>query len=312
MSSLCKAESALAAPVVLLFICGCSGLRTHPVRAVSAAQSNVDRVTQALETLSAASFDDWKVSPALQSMAPDGGASLWLFTGDPTRPDFDDSRWKDVKLGEPIDLESCWMRKAIVLPEHLFGQPVSGSVKFRLSSAVALELWVNGQSKGGLGRNPEVELTNDAKPGQRFVVVVRATRVTSGSGSRPGPLRLSRAELFLERAQAMRQQLEDLILSLRAGQKLLSFDTYQTNARNKVDPGIDKSAIDKAERTRLNKLLQALASQIDVAALTDGSPDKFNASVGALRAKLGPRSTSMPTPTLMRPGCGAIKKRSKW
>jgi len=288
MSSLCKAEAVLAAPVMVLFFCGCSGLRTHPVRAVSAAQSEVDRVTQALETLSAASFDDWKVSPALQSTAPDGGALPWLFTGDPTRPDFDDSRWKDVKLGEPIDLESCWMRKAIVLPEHLLGQPVSGSVKFRLSSAVALELWVNGQSKGALGRNPELELTNDAKPGQRFVVVVRATRVTSGSGGRPGPLRLSRAELSLQRAQAMRQQLEDLILSLRVGQKLLSFDTYQTNARNKVDPGIDKSAIDKAERTRLNKLLQALASQIDVAALTDGSPDKFNASVGALRAKLGP------------------------
>jgi alpha-mannosidase len=99
---------------------------------------------------------------------------------------------------------------------------------------------------------------------------------------------VSRAELFLERAQAMRQQLEDLILSLRAGQKLLSFDTYQTNARNKVDPGIDKSAIDKAERTRLNNLLQTLASQIDVAALADGSIDKFTASVDAVRAKLGP------------------------
>ena len=67
-------------------------------------QSNVDRVSQTLETLAAGTENDWKLGPAFQRVAPDGGALDWsTFTGDPRRRDFDDSNWKSIKLGEAAD-----------------------------------------------------------------------------------------------------------------------------------------------------------------------------------------------------------------
>src|SRR5439155_24566752 len=124
-------------------------------------------------------------------------------------------------------------------------------------------LWVNGESKGYFPWEGEFELTKDAKPGQTFVIAVKA--INTG-----GPLRLLRPELRPERTSALRRTLEDFRLSLQAGPRLLSFDTYQTNARRKVDPGIDKSTADKAEKQRLQQLLQELASQVDVDALASG------------------------------------------
>jgi hypothetical protein len=213
----------------------------------------VDRAVHALEAQVANSYDDWKISPAFQRTVPDAGLRFSAATGDPTPPEFDDSSWKEIKLGAPIDLESCWLRKEIVLPEVVLGQQVGGVAKLRLTTSGMGELWVNGESKGRLGREPDVELTKDAKPGQRFAVVIRASQSPGQGGlGRPGQVRLSRAELVLDRTKVVRQQVEDLVLSLRVAQKLLSFDTYQTSARNKVDLGIDRSTIDKAERTRLN------------------------------------------------------------
>src|SRR5260370_4944392 len=86
----------------------------------------------------------------------------------------------------------------------------------------------------------------------------------------------------------MRQRVKDLALSLRVGQKLPSFATFQASARQKVDPGVDHSTSDKAERTRLGALLQRVAAEIDVAALASGSADKFNASVARVRSRIQP------------------------
>jgi len=278
----------------MLFFCSCSPVRKDTIPKDSSAgaaapQSNVDRVAQSLENLVTVSQEAWKLSPAFQRITPDGGAPYWAaFTGDPTQRNFDDSSWKSFKAGEPIDLEACWLRKQIVLPQRILGQPVSGPVKLHLTFSGTGELWVDGASKGRPGAH-DVELTQEAKPGQSFLIAIRASQ-SPGQGNvhKPGPIRLSKAELVLVQAEPTRKQIEDLALSLRVGQKLLSFDTYQTNARTKTDPGVDKSQIDKAERTRLNDLLQKLGAQIDVAALADGSLDKFNASVGAVRAQLGP------------------------
>ena len=284
---------ALLVPILALFFSWCTSVRTDAVPAASstraAPQSTVERVAQALETLAASSVDDWKISAAFQRLTPDGGAPLWsAFTGDPTRADFDDSKWTSFKLIEPIDLESCWLRKKIALPQRVLGQPVSGSVKLHLSFSGTGELWVDGASKGRPGAD-DVELTQDAKPGQTFLLVIRASQSPGQGGvGRGGPVRLSKAELIVAKSEATRKQIEDLALSLRVGEKLLSFDTYQTNARIKTDPRVDRSEIDKAERTRLNDLLQRLASQIDTAALADGSLERFNLSVRAVRAQLGP------------------------
>ncbi len=86
----------------------------------------------------------------------------------------------------------------------------------------------------------------------------------------------------------IKQDIQDLSLSLRVGQKLLSFDTYQTNARVRTDPGIDKSTIDKNEKIKLNKLLQEEALKIDVSALEQGDLDKYRESVLEVKKELEP------------------------
>ena len=121
------------------------------------------------------------------------------------------------------------------------------------------------------------------------MIAIRASQSPGQGGvGRPGTVRLSKAELVLSAVEPRRRMIEELALSLRVGQKLLSFDTYQTSASKKTDPHTDKSTIDKAERSRLNDLLQKLAVQIDMAALAAGSLEKFDASVASVRSQLGP------------------------
>jgi alpha-mannosidase len=233
------------------------------------AQSNVDKLAEALEFHSKGVLNDWKYSTNLKE--------------DATKPGVDDSKWETLKINASIYPDSCWLRKEVALPPRFLGEAVSGPVRFLVSVDDYGYLFVNGESKGRFPWHGEFELTKDAKPGQKFVLVIKA--INTG-----GPLRLLRAQIEMEKSNSLRQMIDELCLSLRVGQKLLSFDTYQTNARVKTDPGIDKSAADKAEKTRLNNLLQSLAAQVDVQALADGKMEKFNASLAEVRAQLKPIS----------------------
>ncbi|MDZ7344253.1 MAG: alpha-mannosidase, partial [candidate division KSB1 bacterium] len=197
------------------------------------------------------------------------------------RPGFDDRKWATLKIDEEIYPDSCWLRKEVVLPQRFLGEPVSGPVRFLVSVDDYGYLFVNGENKGHFPWHGEFELTKEAKPGQKLVLVIKA--INTG-----GPLRLLRAQIELEKSKPLRQMIDDLALSLRTGQKLLSFDTYQTNARVKTDPGIDQSTMSKSEKQRLNELLQGLAARVDVQALVDGKMDQFNASVAEVRGQLEP------------------------
>lgn len=237
------------------------------------AQTNVDFLVNALDSISLVSFNNWRMSPDLKSLRSLGEQ--------PARMDFDDAHWENLKLDESVFPDSCWIRKKITLPSKYLGQPISGAIKFLVSVDDYGYLWVNGESKGHFPWDGEFELTNDAKPGQSFLIAIKA--INTG-----GPLRLLRAELRLEKTSALRQTLEDFGLSLHVGQKLLSFDTYQTNARRKVDPHTDKSTIDRQVKQRLYQSLQELASKVDVDALGNGDLEKFNASLAAVRSQLKP------------------------
>ncbi len=237
------------------------------------AQTQVDKVVHSLDSLGTISFNNWKASPDLKQP----------ITGDPTKSDFDDSKWENLKLDQRIYPDSCWIRKEFVIPDQILGQPVSGAVKFLVSVDDYGYLWVNGESKGYFPWDGEFELTKDAKPGQKFLVAVKA--INTG-----GPLRLIRAEIESERSKKISQMVQDFSTSIRVGQKLLSFDTYQTNARRKQDPGIDKSNMDREEKIRLNNLLQKLAGEVDVQPLASGDLDKFTASLDKIRAQLKPVS----------------------
>lgn len=244
-------------------------LVTVLISTIALAQTNVDKLVDQLDLLSSGSINNWKYSTD--------------FTGDPTRPHFDDSQWKNLKLDERIYPDSCWIRKEIILPERILGQTISGKMKFLVSVDDYGYMWIDGQSKGYFPWDGEFVLTESAKPGQKVTVTIKA--INTG-----GPLRLIRAQIQSEGSAALRKSIEDFSLSLRVGQKLLSFDTYQTNARVRVDPGVDKSTMDKAEKKRLNDLLQSLAAKVDVDALKSGDVEKFKSSMTSIRSQLKPVS----------------------
>lgn len=236
-------------------------------------ETNVDKVAKKLTFLSTYSYDDWKKSPNLS-----GGT---VIDGNPASLNFDDSKWGTLGLNEHVTDDSCWLRKTIVLPKQILGVPVKGEVKLMLSVDDYGYLWVNGENKGYFPWDGDFVLTEDAKPGDKFVVVIKA--INTG-----GPLRLIRAELDMGVVTPLRQQIQDMALSLRVGQKLLSFDTYQTNARVRTDPGIDKSTLDKTEKIKLNELLQEEALKIDVNALEQGDLAKYNESIDEVKKELEP------------------------
>lgn len=245
--------------------------------------THVDELVSTLDSIvSASSVNDWKSSPDL-STAPFGVS--------PTSSEFNDSKWKDVKLGEEIDVDSCWIRKVIVLPENLFGRPIRG----RVSLFVALDnygyMWINGKDEGYFPFEKEFTLTEDAKPGMKFVVAIKA--VNGGAN-----LHLLGAELRNDEISALPDMLRDLALSFQVGQKILSFDTYQTNSRVKVDPHIDKSHMNRGEKTDLDNLLQSLATRIDVDALRRGDTERFMSSVNIVRPLLKPISNFVKQYTL--------------
>jgi len=237
------------------------------------AQTNVDRLVRSLDSLSTVSFDHWRVSADLKT----AGA----LQDQPTKAGFDDGRWDTLRIGQRIYPDSCWIRREIVLPREVLGKPISGRVRFLVSVDDYGYMWINGESRGHFPWNGEFLLTENAKPGETFLVAIKA--INTG-----GPLRLLRAEIQTDELRPIRELLSDFSLSLRVGQKLLSFDTYQTNASQRVDPGIDKSELNKEEKIRLNNLLQNLATQIDLDALRRGSLDAFMTSVEGVRKNVKP------------------------
>jgi len=248
------------------------GIAMLLLAAGSYAQTEVDRLARSLDSLALAAIDHWKVSPDLKSYAPNG---------DPTRPGFDDSKWANLTLDQQIYPDSCWIRKEIVLPDKILGTPLSGPLRLRLSVDDYGYLWVNGESKGYFPWNGDFPLTSNATPGQHLLIAIKA--VNTG-----GPLRLIHAEVVTEGLKSLRQSLGNLAMSLKVGQKLLSFDTYQTSSARKTDPGTDQSGMDKAEKTRLMELLQSAAKGFNTETIVTGPRERFEAEFSAVRRQLKP------------------------
>ena len=238
------------------------------------AQTNVDKLVSKLDSLISGSLDDWKISQNLS------GKNI-SFNGNPYDVNFNDSTWSILKINENNYDDSCWLRKEIILPDKILGEPVRGKIKLLLSVDDYSYLWINGESKGYFPWDGDFVLTENGKPGEKFTIAVKA--INTG-----GSLRLLRAEIQSANSEKIQQSINDFLLSLQTGQKLLSFDTYQTNSNVKIDPHIDKSAIDKNEKTSLNELLQKLAAEVDVDALSNGYYSKFVASMENVRSQLTP------------------------
>ncbi|NWF91104.1 MAG: alpha-mannosidase [Ignavibacteriaceae bacterium] len=142
-------------------------------------------------------------------------------------------------------------------------------------------LFVNGENKGYFPWDGEFELTKDAKPGTKYVLVIKA--INTG-----GPLRLIRAKLDFASELPIQKLVRNFILGIQVGQKLLSFDTYQTNSRVKVDPGIDLSKMDREEKKKLYDLLQNTVTTVDVDAFALGDTVTFIKSLNEVKHTLKP------------------------
>ena len=235
------------------------------------AQTTVDKLSDALDSLTANSFNNWRISPDLAKP----------IEGDPTSADFDDSGWNILRVEEKNYEDSCWLRKEIILPETILGKPVEGKITFLVTVDDYGYFYVNGENKGYFPWDGEFTLTENAKPGDKFLIAIKA--INTG-----GPLRLIRARIDMAGTKDLRQSILDFSLSMKVGEKLLSFDTYQTNARVKTEPGIDKSKQDKEEKMRLNELLQKLAAEVDIEALGKGDIPAFKTSMDNVRSQLQP------------------------
>jgi len=234
------------------------------------AQSNVKKLTEQLDLLSEATFNNWKYTTDFSSKAEELA-----------NPNFDDSKWKNYQLNYNLTIDSCWFRKIIEIPDYIAGVAVKGNLKFLTSVDDYGYMWINGEPKGKFPWDGEFLLTNDAKPGQKFVIAIKA--INTG-----GPLRLIRAKLDFNQPSNIQNLIRNLSLSMSVGEKLLSFDTYQTNSRVKIDPGIDKSKINKDEKLKLQNLLQDMAAKIDVEALRKGDTTKFIQSYNSVKKELKP------------------------
>ncbi len=239
---------------------------------ILSAQTNVDKLTQQLDLLSDVSFDNWKYSTSF-SLKPEEISKL----------NFDDSQWQTATLNQRFTLDSCWFRKEIEIPQTIAGVAVKGKFKFINSVDDYSYIWINGEYKGKFGWDAEVILTDDAKPGDKYSVLIKA--INTG-----GPLRLLRAKIDFAEELPHQRLIKNLSLSFRVGQKLLSFDTYQSNERVKVDPGTDLSKMKESEKEKLGKLLQELALKINIDALKNGDTSKFISSVNQVKKELKPVS----------------------
>jgi alpha-mannosidase len=241
--------------------------------ALMCAETGVDGLRHRLDSLNLVAIDYWKRSPDL-------GAGTRI-AGDPRQAGFDDSEWTDLRLNDEVFVDSCWIRKELLLPERRLGEPVRGRLRFLVSVDDYGDLWINGEPKGHIPWDGECVLTENATPGDRFVIAIRV--VNTG-----GPLRLIRARFDDGKAHSLEREIDDFVLGLRAAQKLLGFDTYQTNARRRFDPGIDRSPSDRDEKERLQELLQAQAAHVDVRALSEGRTEEFRRSLATVREALRP------------------------
>jgi len=239
------------------------------------AQTSIDTLTETLDKLSSVSLDSWKMSTSFSSLERDVRTY--------SDPDFDDSNWEDLALDQRVLVDSCWLRKEISLPPFVAGHPVKGRVNFLVSVDDYGYLWVNAENLGRFPWDGEFVLTEGGKPDMRFVLLIKA--MNTG-----GPLRMLRARVNLEDAVVDQQRIEDFSLSLQTGQKLTGFDTYQTNARVRTDPGTDKSGFSKEEKLELNALLMSQAEIVNVDALRRGDLTRFWNSVNEVRRNLQPVS----------------------
>lgn len=232
--------------------------------------SEVGKLVETLKKLVEFKLDDWLINPAGME-----GEEL----GEPYKKGYNTYCWKKYKNAEAITRDTIWLKKEITLPEKLFNSPTSGKIYLELKVDDSAYCWINEQPQGFFTYDEKFLLTENGKPGEKFDVTIQIMKTA-------GLTHLADAELKMGQHSKEIDKIERFISSLKIGEKLLSFDTYQTNFRNKFDPGIDKSLLDKDEKKRLNEKLQTLSKGLDKEVLDKQSIEGITSEIDRIAPEL--------------------------
>ncbi len=240
------------------------------IMVVSMAQTttSVNRVYQELDNFIINQVEGWKYSDNLENSI-----------SEMSQTSFDDTDWQNLEFGQHINEDSCWFRAVYVVPDKMMGQTVSGELRIKLAVDDFGYLWINGEEKGYFPWDGEFTLTQNASPGQKIVLLIKMVNTA-------GPGRLLSADILMQKLKPRIRDIENISLSLRVAQKLLSGDTYQVNERVKYDPGIDRSDMDPEKRKMLYVELQSLSENINITALKTGSDEEFEKTIRKIRENL--------------------------
>ncbi len=236
--------------------------------ALSPIGSKVDQICAVLEQELSLQMDEWKYSNQMF-------ADAW-------KPNFSDKDWKNIIINEQVYPDSAWLRKQITIPSRILGTKVDGgTIRFLVTVDDAGICWINGEKKGLFKWNGEYVLTEDARPGDKFDIAIKA--INTG-----GPMRLLRAELEWDKVKTLSKEVQSYVTSLKTGQKLLSDDTYLKTGRVKLDTGIDQSTIPKERRIELRSVLDDAVEIVDLKALKKGNLKQFNQTLTQSKNALKP------------------------
>lgn len=201
--------------------------------------TKVDRLTNMLENLCTYDIVGWKINSWLNS---DG--SIPNLSGENS----DHLNNTKARLNENINKNYCRIKKTIEIPPKILNKSVKGKIVLSLSLSDSGCLWINDECKGFFYKTGCFVLTEDTKPGEIYIIVIEIYNTKD-------KIRLISAELIYEDLREEIQKIKDFILSLKTGQKLLSFDTHQTGYNlgqdSRIDPKIDKSKFLKKDKIKL-------------------------------------------------------------
>lgn len=191
----------------------------------------------------------------------------WRFHTDiphPEQPSLDDSTWEAMKTGDTWKEETRILRRWIEIPENIQGHAVRGSqIKLDLfltsPGRILITEFLNGAMvfHGDDDHQQMIPLTDDAQPGQKFLIAVRADAAEEAE--------INRSQLIIE-APTNRVDpglLYDEILAAR-----VVIDAYQDG---------------KAER---DQQLEAAVKAIDLGALDRGDDTAFEESLNQTQTNL--------------------------
>jgi len=235
--------------------------------------STVDVIAKSLEKAFTYPLTEWRLTDDMQ-----------LKSENLSEPDYDDSGFRIFSLkDEDVFPKGCWLRKKIRIPDKISGKVIKNGIHLFISINDTAELWINGQYMDQWQWDKFIDLKNAAVPGKEIVILLK------GGSNHPMYLfGITHAFLINSEHIEARKITDNLILSLKTAQKLLSGDTYLKNDFLAVDTGIDKAAIKQQERKRMYDLLQKIAAELDLTAFNNGDFDAYLISVKKLREKLSP------------------------